>query len=99
MSTTQGCAAEDLREAGTEATCPSLRPTVALRIRGNAPSFVGWQTIFKTAAPPDRARINVHETHELKYWTKDLGVTEEQLKTAVTKAGVMAADVRRHLGR
>jgi hypothetical protein len=49
--------------------------------------------------PADRARINVHESHELKYWTKALGITEEQLKTAVAKAGVMAADVRRHLGK
>ena len=47
----------------------------------------------------DRTRINIHEAHELKYWTKALGVTEEQLKAAVAKAGVMAADVRHHLGK
>jgi hypothetical protein len=47
----------------------------------------------------DRSRINVHEAHELRYWTKALGVTEEQLKAAVAKVGVIAADVRRHLGQ
>jgi Protein of unknown function (DUF3606) len=47
----------------------------------------------------DRNRINVHEAHELRYWTKALGVTEEQLKAAVAKVGVMAVDVRRHLGK
>jgi uncharacterized protein DUF3606 len=45
----------------------------------------------------DRSRINIHEAHEVRYWTRALGVTEEQLKAAVAKAGVMAADVRRHL--
>jgi hypothetical protein len=47
----------------------------------------------------DRNRINVHEAHEVKYWAKALDVTEEQLKAAVAKVGVMAADVRRHFGK
>jgi hypothetical protein len=47
----------------------------------------------------DRSRINVHEAHEVRYWTKALGVTEEQLKAAVAKAGVMTEAVRRHLGK
>ena len=47
----------------------------------------------------DRSRINVHEAHELRYWTKALGVSEEQLKLAVAKVGVIATDVRRHLGK
>jgi hypothetical protein len=47
----------------------------------------------------DRSRINIHEAHELRYWTKALDVTEEQLKAAVARVGVMAADVRRHLGK
>ena len=49
--------------------------------------------------PADRARINVHESWELAYWCKELGVTEEQLKAAVRAVGVMTADVRRHLGK
>ncbi|HEU4579632.1 MAG TPA: DUF3606 domain-containing protein [Polyangiaceae bacterium] len=47
----------------------------------------------------DRSRINVHEAHELRYWTKELGVTEQELKAAVARAGVMADAVRRELGK
>ena len=49
--------------------------------------------------PADRARINVHEPWELTYWCKELGVTPERLKQAVQAVGVMAADVRRYLGK
>lgn len=49
--------------------------------------------------PQDRTRINVHEPWELNYWTKELGLTAEELKQAVKEAGVMVADVRRHLGQ
>ncbi len=47
---------------------------------------------------PDRLRINIHEPYEMRYWTQALGVSEEQLKAAVAKVGVMADAVRRHLG-
>jgi hypothetical protein len=47
----------------------------------------------------DRIRINVHEEHELKYWTQELNVSREELERAVQAVGVMAADVRKHLGR
>jgi hypothetical protein len=49
--------------------------------------------------PQDAARINVHESWELDYWTKELGVTKEELKAAVQQVGVMAKDVRSHLGK
>lgn len=45
----------------------------------------------------DRDRINVNEAHEVRYWTKALGVSEAQLREAVDQAGVMAADVRKLL--
>ena len=47
----------------------------------------------------DRSRINVHEPHEVRYWTKELGVSEEELKNAVAQVGVMAEAVRRQLSR
>jgi hypothetical protein len=47
----------------------------------------------------DRDRINVHEDYELRYWTKELGVTPEQLKQTVEKMGVMVTDVRKALGK
>ncbi|MDH0734836.1 DUF3606 domain-containing protein [Achromobacter spanius] len=47
--------------------------------------------------PQDRARINVHEDHELRYWTKELGVSEERLKEAVMAVGVAVEAVKEHL--
>jgi hypothetical protein len=47
----------------------------------------------------DRARINVHEEHEVRYWTQALGVTREQLEQAVKAVGVSADAVRQHLGK
>lgn len=47
--------------------------------------------------PQDRARINVSEDHELRYWTKELGVSEERLKEAVKAVGVSVESVREHL--
>lgn len=45
----------------------------------------------------DRARINVNEDHELRYWTKELGVSEQQLKEAVKAVGVSVKAVKEHL--
>lgn len=47
--------------------------------------------------PADRARINVNEPHEVRYWTGELACTEQQLRDAVAAVGVMADDVRREL--
>jgi hypothetical protein len=47
--------------------------------------------------PADRSRINVNEEWERRYWTKELGVSEEQLRAAVSTAGVSADAVREHL--
>ncbi len=51
------------------------------------------------AGKQDRDRINVHERHELEYWSGKFGVTPDQLRAAVDKVGVMAKDVARHLGK
>lgn len=45
----------------------------------------------------DRARINVNEQHELRYWTEALGVDETVLREAVQAVGVSANDVRDYL--
>ena len=47
----------------------------------------------------DRDRINVNEPYELRDWSKALGVSEDVLKAAVRKAGPMAKDVAKALGR
>ncbi|MFJ3465882.1 DUF3606 domain-containing protein [Achromobacter spanius] len=54
---------------------------------------------LKQRGPQDRSRINVNESHELRYWTKELGVSEEQLRAAVQAVGVSVAAVRDHLGK
>lgn len=49
--------------------------------------------------PQDAQRVNVNELHEVRYWTRTLGVTEAQLRSAVAAAGVEAKDVRTYLGK
>jgi hypothetical protein len=46
----------------------------------------------------DRSRINVHEEHEVRYWTEALGITRDQLVAAVQEVGPMADAVRAKLG-
>ena len=41
----------------------------------------------------------MHEDYEVKYWTKELGVSGEQLQKAVDKVRNSAAAVRKELGR
>jgi hypothetical protein len=45
----------------------------------------------------DRYRINIKEAYEVKYWAQALGVSEDQLRSAVAKAGPMVDDVKTHL--
>jgi hypothetical protein len=49
--------------------------------------------------PQDRSRINVHEEWELRYWTKELGLSADELRQAVKDAGTSAKAVREHLGK
>ena len=54
---------------------------------------------LKIPGAQDRARISMGEEHEVRYWTKALGVTKEQLAAAVAKVGNSADAVRRELGK
>ena len=47
---------------------------------------------------PDRSKINMHQPHEVKYWSRALGVSREDLQKAVDKVGNSAATVRKELG-
>ena len=42
----------------------------------------------------DRARISLNEDHEVRYWTKELGVSKERLASVTARAG-KAAETRR----
>jgi hypothetical protein len=48
---------------------------------------------------PDRSKINMHEEFEVRYWTKHLGVTTDELQKAVDKVGNSAATVKKQLGK
>ena len=47
---------------------------------------------------PDRSRIRLSEDDEVKYWTKHLGISREDLVKAVEKVGNSASAVRKELG-
>jgi len=49
--------------------------------------------------PRDRTRINVSEDWELRYWTKELGVSEQRLRELVKQHGASADSIRRVLGK
>jgi hypothetical protein len=54
---------------------------------------------LKNRGAQDRARVNVNEDHEVRYWTQKWGVSKEQLTAAVNKVGVSADAVARELGK
>ncbi|MCQ6957084.1 DUF3606 domain-containing protein [Mucilaginibacter aquariorum] len=46
---------------------------------------------------PDSKRINIHEDHEVSYWTKELNVSKEELIEAVDSVGTSVDSVRQYL--
>ena len=54
---------------------------------------------LKNRGAQDRSRVNVHEDHEVRYWTEKWGVSKQQLADAVKKAGVSADAVAKELGK
>jgi hypothetical protein len=49
--------------------------------------------------PQDANKISLTEPWEVRYWTQALGVTEPQLRSAVSAVGHSTSAVRRHLGK
>ena len=60
--------------------------------RRRARKFVGSSLV-------DRHHIDVNEKHEVSYWSKELGVSADELRLAVQKAGSSVRAVRRYLAR
>lgn len=54
---------------------------------------------LQKSGPQDRSLINLNEEWEVRYWTKELGVSREELQRLVQKYGHSAEKVRQHLGR
>ena len=52
---------------------------------------------LQNAGPQDRSRINVNEEWELRYWTKELGVSKERLEELVKEVGPSVSAVRQRL--
>ena len=46
---------------------------------------------------PDRARINLGEDYELRYWTKTLGVGPQEIMDAIGAVGNSSERVREYL--
>lgn len=47
----------------------------------------------------DRSRISMSEDYEVRYWTKALGVSTEELQKLVDKHGNSAAKIKEALGK
>jgi hypothetical protein len=47
--------------------------------------------------PQDRSQINMHQNHEVEYWTEELGLTKDELQKVVDKVGNSADAVREEL--
>jgi len=47
---------------------------------------------------PDRSKINLNDSFEVKHWTKHLNVSKEELQRAVDRVGNSAAAVKKELG-
>ena len=48
--------------------------------------------------PQDVSKINLHEDYEVEYWTKELGVSRDELETVMKRVGSSAKAVREALG-
>jgi hypothetical protein len=47
----------------------------------------------------DRSRISMSEDYEVRYWTKALGVSKDELQKLVDKHGNSAARIKEALGK
>ena len=72
-----------------------------ISISGSITATNQIQTMDDTTerGPADRTRVNVNESWEVRYWCGEFGCTEQQLRDAVKRVGVMVSDVRRALGK
>ena len=50
-------------------------------------------------AQPDRSKIALTEPQAIRYWTRHLDVSQDDLKRAIEKVGNAAAAVKKELGK
>ena len=53
----------------------------------------------KQAGRPDDQRLNASRDHQMACWARQLGVTPEELRSAIDNAGPVVEDVRQHLNK
>jgi len=53
----------------------------------------------KIRGSQDRKRINLNEDYEVRYWTEELGITNERLRELVQQHGDSADEIREALNR
>ncbi len=54
---------------------------------------------LKKKGAADRGRINMQEAWEVDHWTRELGVSKDELQKVVKKVGNSTEAVRKELGR
>jgi hypothetical protein len=54
---------------------------------------------LRKKGPADRGRINMQEAWEVDHWTRELGVSKDELQKVVKKVGNSTEAVRKELGR
>lgn len=52
---------------------------------------------LKRRVPEDPQKININQSWEVEYWTKELHISEKKLRALVAKVGVNVADVKKEL--
>lgn len=53
----------------------------------------------KNRGPQERAKVNMDQDHEVEYWTKKWGVSENQLRAVVKATGPSTDAVAKYLGK
>ena len=48
---------------------------------------------------PDRGKIAINDDLEVKYWTRHLKISRDELQRAIEKVGNSAAAIRKELAR
>ena len=47
---------------------------------------------------PDRSKINMKQNHDVRYWTKHLNISKEELRKAIDKVGIQPPPSARNWG-
>jgi hypothetical protein len=90
-------AAERMQAEREAANGTPIRPVASLRQTRQREDIMSDD--LNNRHGQDRTRINLNEKWEVDYWTRELGISKEELERAVKMAGDRVASVRQHLGR